>query len=56
MTEWMFEHWEEVIALVTSLVAIATIIAKWTPSKEDDKIVDKIKKLLNKIPKKKAGK
>ena len=49
--EWMSEHWEEVLALASALVAAATIIVKWTPSKEDDKVLDKIKKALEKLKK-----
>jgi len=51
--DWIAENWQEIIALLGALGAVATIVCKLTPSPEDDKIVAKILSWLNMLPKEK---
>lgn len=50
---WILDNWAEILALLGALGTVATIICKFTPSPEDDKIVAKILAWLNLVPKKK---
>jgi hypothetical protein len=45
--DWIFEHKTDLLLAVTSLVTVASIIAKLTPAEWDDKLVGKILKLLS---------
>jgi hypothetical protein len=47
--DWIIEHWDEVLAVYGGLVAVCTIIVKWTPTTKDDEILGKIVKLLSKF-------
>jgi hypothetical protein len=40
-------HWDEVLLALTSLVTAASIIARLTPNKTDDAIINKILKMIN---------
>lgn len=39
---WLWAHKEGIMAIYGSIVAICTIIVKWTPSDKDDTILAKI--------------
>lgn len=39
---WLVEHWQDILAVYGSVVAISTIIVKWTKTDKDDKILNKI--------------
>ena len=39
---WLWLHKEGIMAIYGSIVAICTIIVKWTPSEKDDTILAKI--------------
>lgn len=40
-------HWDDILLAFTSLVTAASIIARLTPNKTDDAIVDKILGVIN---------
>ena len=42
MLSWISEHWQDILAIYGGLVAISTIIVKWTKTDKDDKILNKI--------------
>ena len=45
---WVQEHWQEVIAIYTGIVAVASIIVKLTPSLKDDTLLFKITRFVAK--------
>lgn len=49
MIDWILEHWADLLAIYGGVVAVATIIVKWTPSTKDNEILDKIIKFLDKF-------
>ena len=49
MIEWITAHWDEVLAVYGGLVAICTIVVKWTPTTKDDELLGKIVKVLDKF-------
>lgn len=42
-------HSGDLVAIVTGLVTVASIIAKLTPSESDNKVVDKIAAIVNTV-------
>ena len=42
MLDWISEHWQDILAVYGGVVAISTIIVKWTKTDKDDKILNKI--------------
>lgn len=42
MISWISEHWQDILAIYGGVVAISTIIVKWTKTDKDDKILNKI--------------
>ena len=44
---WIIAHKTEIAALYGLLVAISSIIVKWTPNKKDDEILSKIVDFFN---------
>lgn len=42
MLDWISEHWQDILAIYGGVVAISTIIVKWTKTDKDDKILNKI--------------
>lgn len=45
--EWIQTHWVDITAIIGGVVTIASIVAKLTPSKSDDVVVDKIISVIN---------
>lgn len=45
--EYVINNWDQVIELILAIIGVASIIAKITPTPEDDKIVDKILSVIN---------
>jgi len=43
---FILEHLGEVWVIIASIVTIASIIVKWTPSQKDDEILSKVIKFL----------
>jgi hypothetical protein len=39
---WLVEHWQDILAIYGGVVAISTVIVKWTKTDKDDKILNKI--------------
>ena len=46
---WLAEHLEDLLAIYGALVAISTIIVKWTPSVKDDEFLAKVIKFFDKF-------
>ena len=47
MINWVIEHKDAVIGIITGLVAVASAIAALTPTPKDDTIVGKIYKFVD---------
>jgi hypothetical protein len=43
---WLAQNWLNIVAAATSLITAASIIARMTPSKSDDAVVDKVLKVI----------
>jgi hypothetical protein len=46
---WLIEHKEDVLLIITSAVALASAIAAVTPTPKDDNIIGKIYKIVDAI-------
>lgn len=44
---WIAEHWQDLLAVYGGLVAVCTIIVKWTPTTKDNEILDKIIRVVD---------
>jgi len=42
MIDWILNHWQDILAIYGGLVAVSTVIVKWTKTDKDDKILNKI--------------
>ena len=56
MIEWITSHWDEVLAVYGGLVAVCTIVVKWTPTTKDDELMGKIVNVLDKFSTSKKAK
>ena len=45
--DWIIANWASVVAIVTGVVTVASIIAKLTPTQTDDKIVAYVLKIVD---------
>ena len=45
--DWIIANWASVVAIVTGIVTVASIIAKLTPTETDDKLVGYILKIID---------
>ena len=45
--EWIMNHWDDILGIITGAIAVASIIAKLTPTKTDDKWVARILQLVD---------
>lgn len=45
--DYITTHWTDIIAIVTGVVTVASIIVKLTPNKYDDAVVLKIMQFLS---------
>ena len=43
---WLNAHYKEILEIIGTIVALATLIVKLTPSTKDDSILDRIVKVL----------
>lgn len=43
---WITENWVNLLATVTSVVTLASVVAKMTPSEHDDEVVDSLLKFV----------
>lgn len=44
---WLTENWEGVLGIITSVVAIASVISAMTDTPKDDAVVSKIKRFID---------
>lgn len=44
---WLSEHWDDFLAIYGGVVAICSIIVKYTPTQKDDAILATIIKILD---------
>lgn len=47
MIEFIKEHWNDILAVYGAVVAICTVVVKYTPTQKDDDILAKIIKILD---------
>lgn len=47
MINWIAEHWQDILAVYGGLVALCTAIVKITPTDKDDKILNKVIKIVD---------
>jgi hypothetical protein len=43
---WFTAHWDEILAVYAGLVAVASIIVRWTPTLRDDSALLAVVKFL----------
>lgn len=46
MFNWLFEHWNDILAIIGGIVAVVSIIVKLTATEKDDTVWAKILKVL----------
>lgn len=46
--DWIFTNWENILFIISSIIAIASVIVKFTPTLKDDVILLKVVKFLSK--------
>ena len=46
MVNWLFEHWDDVLAIIGGIVTVVTIIVKLKDTEKDDTAWAKILKVL----------
>lgn len=46
MINWLFEHWNDVLAIIGGIVTVVSIIVKLTATEKDDTVWAKILKVL----------
>lgn len=46
MVNWLFEHWNDVLAIIGGIVTVVSIIVKLTATEKDDTVWAKILKVL----------
>lgn len=47
LTTFATEHWDSIAFILTSIVAVASVIAKLTKTESDNKIVAVVSKVVN---------
>lgn len=52
---WVIANWESLVLIITSLVTVASIIVKLTPTPKDDEFLGKILKIISLIALNKKG-
>lgn len=43
---WIVEHWVELLTTVTSVITVASVVTKVTPSTHDDEVIDSLLKFV----------
>ena len=46
MVNWLFEHWDDVLAIIGGIITVVSIIVKLTATEKDDTAWAKILKVL----------
>lgn len=54
--EFIVANWEGIMAIIASILSIAAVIVKMTPTKKDDEILEKILAVFEVIQELKKGK
>ena len=49
MIDWIINNWSSITSMFGSVVAIASVIVKLTPSDKDDKVLNKILEIIAKF-------
>lgn len=44
----ILQHWDTIIAAIFALLAVAEVVARFTPSDKDNTVIQKIKEFLDK--------
>ena len=44
---WLLNNWDSVISILTGVVAVASIVAKLTPTETDDALIARILKIVD---------
>jgi hypothetical protein len=47
--EWIVQNYQDVLAVIGAIVSVASMIVAMTPSTDDDKLVGKAVKLIEKL-------
>ena len=47
MINWLFEHWDDVLAIIGGIVTVVSIIVKLTATDKDDTVWAKVLKVLS---------
>jgi hypothetical protein len=47
--DWILNHWQDIVMIITGVISIASIIVSLTPTKKDDEALGKVIKVLNYI-------
>ena len=43
---WVTNHWKDVLAVISAVIGLATLIVKLTPTQKDDAVLAKVIKVL----------
>lgn len=43
---WVTNHWKDVLAIISAVIGLATVIVKMTPTQKDDAVLAKVIKVL----------
>ena len=49
MIEYLTQHWDEILLVITSLIALASAIAAITPTPKDDAVLKAIRAVVDKL-------
>ncbi|MDP0496400.1 MAG: hypothetical protein Q7Q73_09345 [Verrucomicrobiota bacterium JB024] len=49
MIEYITQHWDEILLIITSVIAAASAIAAITPTPKDDAVLKVIKGIVDKL-------
>lgn len=47
--DWIIEHWDEILKIIGAAVVIASVVVNLTPTKTDNKVLKKVKAVLNRL-------
>lgn len=45
--DWIIEHWDDLMLIVTGIISVASVIVKLTPTPRDDEELGRLRKLLH---------
>ena len=47
--DWLVAHWAELVQAVLAVIGALEVVAKWTETDKDDKVISKAREWANKI-------